>query len=107
LAKIDRSEEIFKRIAKAILEKTPSAISLNSIAKEFDISTHKTFFEYLDVMEKIFIVKFLYHIDLDKIIPNLKKNRKVCFADPFFFYLFSDICLTKYDKIGRGICCFW
>jgi predicted AAA+ superfamily ATPase len=95
LAKIDRSEEIFKRIAKAILEKTPSAISLNSIAKEFDISTHKTVFEYLDVMEKMFIVKVLYHIDLDKIIPNLKKNRKVCFTDPFFFYLFSDICLTK------------
>lgn len=95
LAKIDRSEENFKRIAKAILEKTPSAISLNSIAKEFDISTHKTVFEYLDVMEKMFIVKILYHIDLDKIIPNLKKNRKVCFTDPFFFYLFSDICLIK------------
>jgi predicted AAA+ superfamily ATPase len=95
LAKIDRSEENFKRIAKAILEKTPSAISLNSIAKEFDISTHKTVFEYLDVMEKMFIVRILYHIDLDKIIPNLKKNRKVCLTDPFFFYLFSDICLTK------------
>lgn len=95
LAKIDGSEEIFKRIAKAILEKTPSAISLNSIAKEFDISTHKTVFEYLDVMEKMFIVKILYHIHLNKIIPNLKKNRKVCLTDPFFFYLFSDICLKK------------
>jgi len=95
LFKVGRSEETFKRIAKAILEKTPSAISLNSIAKEFEISTHKTVFEYLDTMEKMFIVKILYHIDLNKMLVNFKKNRKVCFNDPFFFYLFSDICLTK------------
>jgi len=95
LFKVGRSEETFKRIAKAILEKTPSAISLNSIAKEFEISTHKTVFEYLDTMEKMFIVKILYYIDLDKMLVNFKKNRKVCFNDPFFFYLFSDICLTK------------
>jgi len=32
---------------------------------------------------------------LEKEIKSFKKNRKVCFVDPFFFYLFSDICLTK------------
>ena len=95
LAKIERSEETFKRVAKAIVEKTPSAISLNSLAKEFEIATHKTVFEYLSIMENLFVVKIIYYLDLEKEIKSFKKNRKVCFVDPFFFYLFSDICLTK------------
>ncbi len=95
IAKIDRSEETLKRVAKAILEKTPSGISLNSIAKEFEIGTHKTAFEYLDVMEKLYIIKTLYYLDLQKLIADFKKNRKVCFIDPFFFYLFADVCLSK------------
>jgi len=95
LAKIDRSEEIFKRVAKAILEKTPSAISLNSIAKEFEIGTHKTVSEYLDVMEKLFVAKIAYWIEPFKLVFSFKKNRKVYFMDPFFFHLFSDICLSK------------
>jgi predicted AAA+ superfamily ATPase len=95
LAKINRSDETFRRVAKAVLEKTPSPISLNSIAKEFEIGTHKTVFEYLDVMEKMFITKVLYYLDLNKVASNFKKNRKVCFTDPLFFYLFSDVCLSK------------
>ncbi len=95
LAKINRSDETFRRVAKAVLEKTPSPISLNSIAKEFEIGTHKTVFEYLNVMEKMFIVKVLYYLDLNKVASNFKKNRKVCFTDPLFFYLFSDVCLSK------------
>lgn len=95
LAKLNRNDETFKRVAKAILEKTPSALSLNSIAKEFDVGTHKTVYEYLDVMEKMFIAKTLYWVDPYKLIFSFKKNRKVVFTDPFFFHLFSDICLTK------------
>lgn len=95
LAKINRSEETFKRVAKAILEKTPSPISLNSIAKEFEIGTHKTAYEYIDIMEKLFISKVLYYIEPNKLISIFKKNRKVHFIDPFFFHLFSDICFSK------------
>ena len=95
IAKIGRSEETLKRVAKAIIEKTPSAISLNSIAKEFEIGTHKTVFEYLDIMEKLYIIKILYYFDLHKTIMSFKKNRKVYLIDPFFFHLFADICFSK------------
>lgn len=95
LAKLNRSEETFKRVAKAIVEKAPSALSLNSIAKEFDIGTHKTVYEYLDVMEKMFVTKTLYWIDPHKLTFSFKKNRKLVLMDPFFFHLFSDICLAK------------
>jgi hypothetical protein len=95
LAKIDRNEETLKRVAKAVLEKAPSAISLNSIAKEFEIGTHKTAYEYINIMKKIFIVEVLYWLEPDKLVSSFKKNRKIVFMDPFFFYLFSDVCMSK------------
>lgn len=95
LAKINRNDETFKRVAKGLLEKLPSPISLNNLAKEFEIGTHKTAYEYINIMEKIFVAKVLYWIDLHKFLPNFKKNRKVHFVDPFFFYLFSELCFTK------------
>jgi predicted AAA+ superfamily ATPase len=95
LAKIGRDENTFKKVVKAVLEKTPSAISLNSIAKEFEIGTHKTAYEYTEIMSQLFISKILYFIEPTKIIANFKKNRKIHFTDPFFFYLFSDLCFTK------------
>jgi len=95
IAKIGRSEKTLRRVAKAIIERTPSPISLNSVAKEFEIGTHKTVFEYLDIMEKLYIIKILYYFDLHKAMVSFKKNRKVYFIDPFFFHLFADICFSK------------
>jgi predicted AAA+ superfamily ATPase len=46
-------------------------------------------------MEKLFVAKILYYFDLGKEISSFRKNRKVCFMDPFFFHLFADVCLTK------------
>jgi hypothetical protein len=95
LAKIERDESLFKKVAKAILEKSPSAISLNSIAKEFEIGTHKTAYEYTEIMSQLFISRTLYFIEPDKAIASFKKNRKIHFTDPFFFHLFSDLCFSK------------
>ena len=95
MARLDRSEETLKRVAKGILEKTPSPLSLNSLAREFEIGTHKTVYEYLDIMGEMFIAKVLYWLDPFRLISSFKKNRKIIFTDPFFFSLFSDICLSK------------
>lgn len=100
LAKMGRNEETFRRVAKAILEKAPSPLSLNSIAKEFKIGTHKTAFEYVDIMEKLYIVKVLYHLDPNKLLASFRKNRKIHFMDPLFFDLFSEVCLSKIPEKG-------
>ncbi|MEM5821252.1 MAG: DUF234 domain-containing protein [Candidatus Aenigmatarchaeota archaeon] len=89
------NENIFKRIGKALVEKCPSAISLNSIAKEFEIGSHRTVYEYIDIMEKMFIVKTLYFLDLENLLPNFKKNRNVHFIDLFYFHLFFEVSFAK------------
>jgi len=95
LAKLKRNELIAKRVLKAVIEKVPSSLSLSSIAKEFEIKSHKTVFYYLDLLEKLFILKNVYFIEPNKNIEIFSKERKIHLVDPFFYLVFSDWCSTK------------
>ncbi|MBS7645118.1 MAG: ATP-binding protein [Candidatus Bathyarchaeia archaeon] len=95
LMKLKRNEAIAKRVLKAIIEKAPSSISLNSVAKEFEIRSHKTVFYYLDLFEKLFIAKNVYFIEPNKNIEVFSKERKVHLTDPFLYHVFSDWCSTR------------
>jgi predicted AAA+ superfamily ATPase len=92
LAKLRKNEAIAKRVMKAIIEKLPSPVSLNRIAKEFEIRSHKTVFQYLDLFEKLFIAKNLYFMDPDKTVEVFYKERKVHLTDPFLYEVFSEWC---------------
>ena len=92
LVKLRRSEALAKRILKAIIEKLPSPASLNSIAKEFEIRSHKTVFHYLDLFEKLFVAKNLYFVDPNKKIEVFYKERKIHLTDPFLYDVFSEWC---------------
>lgn len=95
LAKLGRSESIAKRVIKAIIEKTPSALSFNAIAKEFEIKSHKTVFQYVDILEKLHLAKVLYFIDPDKNTEVFYKQRKIYLTDPFLYIIFSYWCRTE------------
>jgi len=95
LAKLKRSESLAKRVIKAIIEKVPSALSFNSIAKEFEIKSHKTVFQYVDVLEKLFLAKVLYFIDPDKGAEVFYKQRKIHLTDPFLYNILSYWCRTE------------
>jgi len=95
LIKLKRNESLAKRILKAIIEKSPSIITWNNVAKEFEIRSHKTVFHYIDLFEKLFLVKVLYYFDPNRGILNYTKGKKVHLTDPFLYQVFSEWCLTK------------
>ncbi|MEM2897588.1 MAG: ATP-binding protein [Candidatus Bathyarchaeia archaeon] len=95
VARLKRNESITKRIAKAIIEKAPSTINYYSLAKEFEIKSHKTVFQHIDMLEKLFVAKVLYYIDLNKLTEVFYKQRKIHLADPFLYKIFSYWCLTE------------
>lgn len=95
LARLGRNESIAKRVIKAIVEKVPSPISYLSVSKEFEIKSHKTVFYYIDMLEKMHLLKVLYFIDLNKGVEVLYKQRKVHLLDPFLYHIFAFWCLTK------------
>jgi predicted AAA+ superfamily ATPase len=95
LARVGANEAIAKRVLKGVLEKAPTRLSLLSIAREFEIGSHRTVFKYLDLFEKLFLIKILYHMDPFKATENLYKNRKVHLTDPFLYTALSHWCLTE------------
>ena len=95
IVKLRRNESTAKRIIKAVVEKLPSAVSLNSIAKEFEIGSHKTVFYYLDLFEKMFILKNVFFIEPNKLVELYYKQRKIHLTDPFLYAVFSEWCMTK------------
>ncbi|MGC9104214.1 MAG: ATP-binding protein [Candidatus Methanodesulfokora sp.] len=100
IAKLRRSESIAKRVIKAVLEKLPSAVSLSSIAKEFEIGSHKTVFYYLDLFEKMFILKNIFFIEPNKLVELYYKQRKIHLTDPFLYTVFSEWCMTRRPSIN-------
>jgi len=51
-----------------------------------DVVNHVTTTNYLDFLEKSFILHILYAIDLNKKAPKYKGKKKVYFQDPFIYY---------------------
>lgn len=95
LAKLRRNESIAKRILKAIVEKAPSPLSINSIAKEFEIRSHKTVFSYLDLFEKMYVTKTLHYIDPNRAVGIPYKNRKIHLTDPLLYRTIAGWCFTS------------
>jgi len=95
LAKLNANESIAKRVVKGVISKVPSAISLSSLAREFELGSHRTVFKYLDLLEKLFIVNILYFIDPFTGSSSFLKNRKVHLTDPLLYRIFSEWCLAE------------
>ncbi|AEE93033.1 AAA+ family ATPase [Acidianus hospitalis W1] len=93
LAKLGRDERIFKEILGKIVESYGSRISENTIAKETSIGSHNTVASYLDLSEKLFILRVFRKIEGNKV--NIKSLKKVYFIDPFIFRV-----IKRYTKGG-------
>ena len=93
LLKSERKETLFKFIARKIIESYGSRISDNSIAKELLIS-HTTVSDYLDIMEKLFIVR-IFRRGEESGLPIYKSMKKVYFIDPFIFRVMKIYSLGK------------
>lgn len=98
LAKAGRSEQTFKELAQGIVSKYGSAFSANSIAKDTSIGSHKTVEEYLELMEKLFLIKRVYKISNKRVM--FRSNKKVYFVDPFLHRVMS-FYATGIKEFGR------
>ncbi|CAB50431.1 ATP-binding protein [Pyrococcus abyssi] len=106
IIKFGKSEEVARMIMKTILDKVPSPIGWNTIAREIDIGSHKTVFSYIEFLEKSFILKVLHYFDPNTLEPDFRKEKKVHLIDPFLYELFSRWCLVEKpseDKIVESV----
>lgn len=89
ISKLDRSERIFKSVIQGVIKNYGSRFSLNSVAKEMEIGSHVTIREYLEFLEKCYLLRNYFKFDLGRGRPVYRAERKVYFIDPFLFRVFS------------------
>jgi len=85
LARLKRSEAYAKRLLKAVLETAPSPVSLNALAKEAELRSHKIAFSYLNLLESLYLLRQLYYIDPYRLVEDYKKPRKIHLIDPLVY----------------------
>ncbi|RLF87006.1 ATP-binding protein, partial [Thermococci archaeon] len=99
---LERSTDVAKEVMGAILDKAPSPISFNSIAREVGISPH-TAREYVELFENLRVLKQVLYLGGDgKVYP--RKERKLILRDPL---LVKAMELWTRRKVERAVIYEW
>jgi predicted AAA+ superfamily ATPase len=85
LHKTGKSEEVAYRLLERLFVHLTTPVSYYKLSKESGLASHATVAEYLEILEKMFIVFGLPFFSLDERKTEHRKNRKFYFADPFIF----------------------
>jgi len=83
LSDYGKNETTARQLLDEILTKYGTMFSFTSLSDEVN---HVTTGDYLDYLEKSFILHIHYAIDLNKKKPKYKGRKKVYFQDPFIYY---------------------
>jgi len=62
---------------RAIIDKRGCPVSWLTIAKDYDIASHKTVKQYAQLLQELFVAKILYYIDPNKGVINYMKDKKI------------------------------
>lgn len=83
LHRLGRSETILAQITHAVLETFGTPVSWNGLAEKVSVGSHNTVADYLDILSHNFVAFLVPHYDPNTRLANLRKNRKIYFADIF------------------------
>ncbi len=85
LHKVGKSENSAYQILSRIFTHLTTPVSFYKISKEAGIASHTTTEEYLDILEKMFVIFRLPYFSLEEKRLYFRKNSKFYFVDPFIF----------------------
>jgi len=86
VARLGRDPALVRQIMEKIILNLGQSVGYKTLAHKTKARTHLTAAEYLDLLEKMFVIKTIYQSDGGQ--PTSRKAKKVYFQDPFFFWLF-------------------
>jgi len=79
-------EIVLRQVVRKLIEALGTAISLNGLRQETDVSSHHTTGVYLDFLKDSFVTTVIPKLDLSKDASNVRDPRKSHFEDPFIFH---------------------
>lgn len=85
LHKVGKSEESAYRILERLFTHLTTPVSLYRLSRESGLASHSTVEEYLEILEKMFLLFKTPFFSLGEKQVCFRKNRKIYFSDPFIF----------------------
>jgi hypothetical protein len=85
ISKLKRSERIAMEILRAVVERCGSRYSFSRLANLVE-TPHQTVIDYLDLLERSFILFTLYPLDISRRKPKFKGDKKIYPFDPFIYH---------------------
>jgi len=105
LNKLRRSETFFKLTVRGILERTTIEFSYHTLSRSFGVGSVKTAISYVELLQKIYLLKVLEQVDLEG-NPLPRKEKKFNFVNPLVYRAFShwtSVNLTEEIRLVEGI----
>lgn len=95
--KTRRSEQTAYDLIANIIRTATSQVSYTSLAKDSNMASHFAAQEYIDILEKMFILFPLPAFVIEEKKRDSKKNKKIYFTDPF---IFNSLYLKTSEQMG-------
>ncbi len=89
IGRAGKLERNLYQIMSRILVHMSTGISWYGLSRESGIASHATVQEYVEILERMYVLRSIPYIDLSSKMPMYRKNRKLYFHDPFIFHCFS------------------
>jgi predicted AAA+ superfamily ATPase len=89
IGRAGKLERNLYQIMSRILVHMSTGISWYGLSRESGIASHATVQEYVEILEKMYVLRTVPYIDLSSKMPMYRKNRKLYFHDPLIFHCFS------------------
>jgi hypothetical protein len=104
IVKVNRNSNTAREILKSVINKIPSPMSWESIAKETSIKSPKTINAYLHTLQELFLLRISYCLNLNNLTIDFGKNKKIHLIDPLFYELAEEWCLIDIkDKENKKV----
>jgi len=77
------------QIMSRVLAHMSTGVSWYRLSRESGIASHATVQEYINILERMYVMRSVPFIDLSSRLPMYRKNKKLYLQDPLIFHCFS------------------
>ncbi|ETR68296.1 MAG: DEXX-box ATPase [Candidatus Magnetoglobus multicellularis str. Araruama] len=91
IGRVGKSTRNLYQIMSRLLTHLSTGVSWHSLSKEAGIVSYKTVQDYIELLERMYVLYTIPFIDLSSKLPRYRKNKKIAFTDPLIFHCFSGV----------------
>jgi uncharacterized protein len=89
IGRVRKSERNLYQIMSRIIAHLSTGVSWLGLSRESGIASHGTVQEYVEILEKMYVLNTIPFVDLASKQPMHRKNKKIYISDPLIFHCFS------------------